>query len=339
MFKSKKLKALFAVIMMITVTAVFCACSLEKFNSGKKSGEFINIGTMNLVNGDLIAQYEKWYEEELGMKARVFYFQSGKDIIAALESGTIDIGEVGNSPAARAISNGLNIRVIFIGDIIGAAETLAARNDSGVSSVKDLVGKKVATPFESTAHFSLMNSLKLEGISDKDIFLIDLDPEDILAYWQRGHIDAAYVWYPVLGKLLENGKSIINSEKLADEGIISADLFVVRSSFEEKNSGVVKKFVELQLRANDIILKEPQRAAKEISAILSISEKDAAEQITKFKYLPADEQIHYLNDSIAENLKDTADFLAKQGSIKKAASLKDFESRVTAEFVKSVSVE
>ncbi len=340
MIKSRALKTFFVAAMMLLTTALFSACGGGNENSSAPKDEnetTVVIGTMNLVNGDLIAQYEKWYENELGVKVKLIRFDSGKDIISALASNSIDIGEAGTSPAALAISNNLDIKVIFVGDVIGAAETLVAKNDSGISSVKDLAGKKVATPFASTAHYSLLNALKLEGMTEADCQLLDLQPDDIFAAWQRGDIDAAYVWYPVLGRLMETGKSITNSEELAAKGIVTADLVVARTPFAEEHPDIVKKFVELQLRANDMILENPQNAAKEISSVLEIKESDAAEQITQFKYLRAAEQIDMLENSMAKTLKDTADFLVEQKSIKTAPSLEDFNSKVTAEFVKNSS--
>lgn len=335
MFNSKKWKTLFAAMMMITLTTIFSACGFEKDDDAEEVKEkFVTVGTMNLVNGDLIAQYEKLYEKELGMKVKLLNFNSGKEIIAALGTGEIDIGEAGTAPTALAISSNIDIEVIFVGDVIGAAETLIARNDSGISSVKDLKGKRVATPFASTAQYSLLNVLKLEGMTETDVKLLDLQPDDIFAAWQNGEIDAAYIWYPVLGRLLENGKSITDSEKLAEKGIVTADLFVMRSVFAEKNPDVVKKFVEVQLKANNMILNKPQKAAKEMSAVLGITENEAAEQITKFKYLTADEQIDLLDNSMAKILKSTADFLVEQKSLKKAASQEEFQEKINSKYLK-----
>lgn len=80
-----------------------------------------------------------------------------------------------------------------------------------------------------------------------------------------------------------------------------------------------------------------QKAVTEIAAELEISKEDAAEQITQFSYLNADEQISYLDGSFAETLKSTADFLVEQKSITSAPELSEFQSRVTSEFVKKAS--
>lgn len=304
--------------------------------SGNKATK-INIGTLDLVNGDLIAQYEKWYESELGVEVNIIKFDSGKDINSAIASGGIDIGQEGSSPAALAISNDLDVEVFWIGDIIGKAETLVAKNDSGISSLADLKGKKVGTPFASTAHYSLLNALEIEGVDANELTILDLQPDDIYAAWQRGDIDAAYVWYPVLGNLLQDGTAITDSEALSEKGVVTADTNIVRKQFADENPELITKFVELQLKANDIINNESDKAAEEISSILEISKEDAAEQITQFKYLTAEEEIDYLDNSFAQTLKNTADFLVTQQSIKSAPDLDVFQSKVTSEFVKAAS--
>lgn len=303
--------------------------------TAQAEGRTLNIGTMNLVNGDLIAQYEKLYEEELGVEVNIYNFDSGKDVNTALASGSIDITELGSSPVALGISSDQDYEVFWIGDIIGSAESLVAKDDSGIETLADLRGKTVATPFASTAHYSLLNALKLEGISESELTLLDLQPADIYAAWERGDIDAAYVWYPVLSQLQESGSIITGSDQLAAQGIITADLNVVRTAYAEENPDVVQKYVEIQIKANDKLLNDPENAAAEIAEFLEISQEDAADQITQFEYLTAEEQISYLEEQIADTLKNTADFLVEQQSIKKAADLDTFQEKVTTKFIRA----
>ncbi len=298
--------------------------------------DVVNIGTMNLVNGDLIAQYEKYYEKELGVKVNIVNFKSGKDVNTALAAGSVDITELGSAPVALGISNKLDYKVFWVGDVIGTAESLIAKNGSGINSIADLKGKKVATPFSSTSHYSLLNAIKQAGLSESDVKILDLQPNDIYAAWQRGDIDAAYIWYPVQSQLLQDGKRITSSEELASKGVLTADLNVVRNDFAAKHPDVVTKYVKAQIKANDILLNNKDQAVKDISSILEISPEDAADQITQFKYLTANEQIDYLQ-KLPDTLKSTADFLVEQNSIKEAADLNTFKDRVTTEFIEAAT--
>ena len=182
---------LIAVILLISATA--CRASKADQTKENKKVKEIKIGTMDLVNPDLVARKEKYYEKQLGDKVKIVKFDSGKDVNTALAAGSIDVSELGSNPTALGIGNGLNYDVIYIGDIIGSAESLVVKNNANVNSVSQLKGKKIAVPFASTSHYSLLNALKQAGLKESDVKLLDLEPNDIHAAWKRGDIDAAYV--------------------------------------------------------------------------------------------------------------------------------------------------
>ncbi|MFD6243878.1 ABC transporter substrate-binding protein [Streptomyces roseolus] len=57
--------------------------------------------------------------------------------------------------------------MVGIHDLIGDNEALVAK--PGIGSVKDLVGKKVATPFGSTSHYSLLAALTTAGVEPTSV--------------------------------------------------------------------------------------------------------------------------------------------------------------------------
>ncbi|MCD8132494.1 MAG: aliphatic sulfonate ABC transporter substrate-binding protein [Clostridiales bacterium] len=311
----------------------------EDTDSDAGSDVTVRIGTMDLVNGDLIARYEELYEQELGVDVEIINFDSGSSVNTALAAGSIDISELGSSPTALGISNGLEYEVIWIGDVIGSAETLVATEESGITSVEDLVGRTVATPFASTAHYSLLNALTLAGLSETDVTVLDMQPDDIYAAWLRGDIDAAYVWYPVLSELQETGVNITDSAQLADQGVITADLVVARTEFAEQYPEIVENYIKVQIQANEVLLDDPETAAAEIAGVLEITEEDAADQITQFVYLRGEEQADYLNDYIADALKATADFLVEQQSITSAPDLETFVNSINTSYLEAALAE
>ncbi len=332
--RKAELKKVTAIALSAALLTGLAGCGGQ--SSKAESTDSITIGTMNLVNGDLIAQYEEYYEKELGVDVNIVKFDSGKDVNTAIAAGSVDISELGSAPTALGLSSGTDFEVIWAGDIIGSAESLVVTEDSGIESVADLAGKKIATPFASTAHYSLLNAIKAEGLSETDVELLDLQPDDIYAAWKRGDIDGAYVWYPVLDELLsDGGKVVTHSGELAEQGIITADLTVVRSAYAEANPDVVTKFIQAQIKANDVILNDADKAAEEVASVLEIEKEDAAVQLTQYEYLTGEEQISFLNDSLPAALKDTADFLVEQDSIKSALSLDEFKEKITSEYVEA----
>ncbi|MBR1444170.1 MAG: ABC transporter substrate-binding protein, partial [Firmicutes bacterium] len=176
----KKIKRILSLIIASTFLGMMAGCADSGDTAATQTGgdssqtasadlpEVVNIGTMNLVNGDLIAQYEKLYEQELGVNVNIQNFDSGRDVNTAIAAGSIDISQVGTSPTALGLSSDIPYEVIWLADVIGSAESLVVKNDAGVSDIQGLKGKTVATPFASTAHYSLLNALKDAGIDESE---------------------------------------------------------------------------------------------------------------------------------------------------------------------------
>ncbi|KPC86881.1 ABC transporter substrate-binding protein, partial [Streptomyces sp. NRRL F-6602] len=121
---------------------------------------------------------------------------------------------------ARGVSGSSPIpyKVAFILDVAGENEALVARKGTGITTVAGLKGKKVATPFASTSHYSLLAALEEAGLKASDVELLDLQPQPILAAWERGDIDAAYVWLPTLDELRETGTQLTSSKEIGEGG-------------------------------------------------------------------------------------------------------------------------
>jgi taurine transport system substrate-binding protein len=132
-----------------------CAVENSKPDAAKPT---IRIGYQTFPSGDLIVKNNRWLEEALPEYTITWTkFDSGADVNKAFIAEQIDFGAVGSSPVARGLSAPLNIpySVVFILSVAGDNEALVARENSGIESVADLRGKRIATPFGSTAHYSL----------------------------------------------------------------------------------------------------------------------------------------------------------------------------------------
>ena len=354
--KKQSIKKIMAVIMCLALVLSMAACGkkdngetnaaneTKKEETAEATGEVpdvVTIGVQTLITPELIARQEAIYEEYLGTKVELVQCDSGADVNRAFASGSLDIACLGTSPAAIGIAGDIGYEVIWYLDVIGAAESLAVTGASGIKSVSDLAGKTIATPFASTAHYSLLNAMSLEGVNPADVNLLDMQPDDIYAAWKRGDLDGAYVWNPVLGELARDGGIMItDSGKLAEQGIVTADLAVADKEFAEKYPDVVVGFIKAQLYALDVFYSDEEKATTEIAACADINVEDAKEQIAGFIYPTGEEQIsaEYLGTkgnpgATAETLKSAADFLVEQGSIDSAPDLSVFQENITGEFI------
>ena len=139
-------------------------------------------------------------EKATGYKINWRQFGGGGDVIKAMASGDVQIGEVGlGRHRRRRSARAMDVELFWILDDIGGAEALVARNGSGINTVADLKGKKIAMPFVSTTHFHLLVRAGAGGPqADRRA-----DPQHAPAGnrappGQRGDIDATFIWDPVL---------------------------------------------------------------------------------------------------------------------------------------------
>jgi taurine transport system substrate-binding protein len=326
----------------VVVALVSGAVAFTLGGCTKKPVEVV-IGVQVVPNGEALAKAKGWYEKELGAKVTFKQFDSGKDVNTALAAKGIDIGLVGTTPAAVGISKGIPYDVFWLHDVIGDAEALVVKNKAGITAIKDLVGKKVAVPVSSTAHFSLLNALKLSGVNPADVKILDLQPPDILAAWLRGDIDAAYVWHPTLGKLFAaDGKALINSQQLAEKGIVTAEVGVVRREFAEKHPDIVANYVRIQIKAHTLYKSDIKDTAETIAKAFAIEPAEALKQINGLVWVSAQDQLtdKYLGTSakkggLAQTLKSTADFLVEQKAIEAAPGLDAFQSAVNPKYIEA----
>ena len=91
----------------------------------------------------------------------------------------MQLGEVGSAGVAAAVSRGEPLELFWILDDIGAAEALVAKNGSGINSVANLKGKKIAVPFNSTTHFHTIVALEQAKVNPADVQILNMRPPKV----------------------------------------------------------------------------------------------------------------------------------------------------------------
>ena len=307
-------------------------------SDGGSADKTIRIAYQKFPSGDLIVKNKKLLETALpDYTIEWSAFDSGASINTAYIAKSIDVAAIGSSPVARGLSQPLNIpyQVAFVLDVAGDNEALVARNASGVADVAGLRGKKIATSFSSTAHYSLLAALNQAGLTDNDVTLVDLEPQDIASAWKRGDIDAAYTWLPVLDTLRADGKQLIASKDLVTAGKPTLDLGVVSTDFITRHPEAVDAWRKAEAQALDTIKNDPTAASTAIAAELGISPEEAAGQVEQGVYLTPAELTRptWLGTdgkpgNISKNLHDAALFLSEQKQIPAVPEQSVFDSAI-----------
>jgi taurine transport system substrate-binding protein len=243
----------------------------------------INIGLLKVPNDAILAKQMGLFEEKynaLGYDVNYYTFDSGVDANKAIVSGDIDFATMGNINSLVALGSNLDAELIWIHETLGEVEALVVKDDSGINTVEDLVGKNVATTFVSTAHYVLLNVLKEAEIDDQ-VQLLNMKTSEIAAAWLRGDIDAAYTWQPTLGTLIDNdGFVLVSSEDMIEKGYMTANVELVRKSFAEASPELVEAYIECMVEAYDYFETNRADALSMLAAELELTVSEIDIQVS-----------------------------------------------------------
>ncbi|MCM2401437.1 taurine ABC transporter substrate-binding protein [Rhizobium sp. S153] len=296
----------------------------------------INIGYQPIVEPSRVPQADGTYEKATGAKINWQKFDGGADVIAAIASGSLDIGYVGSSPLAAAASRQLPIETIALVGLISEAEALAVRN---ISKPEELAGKKIATPFVSTAHYSLLTALKHWNIDPKSVEILNLRPPEIAAAWARGDIDGAYVWDPVLAEIKKSGTVLATSADVADWGGPTFDAWIVSKKFADANPDIVATFVRVTgnataaYRANPDAWSATSPEAEKIARLTGARQEEVPALLKGYIFPTLEEQAKsdLLGGGTVKAVAATSAFLKEQGKI--PTTLDDYSAYVSPRWV------
>jgi taurine transport system substrate-binding protein len=280
------------------------------------------------------------YEKAIGSKINWRQFEAGPAVVAAMASGDVQIGNLGSSPLAAATSKNLPLVAFIVTSQIQSSEALVVRNGSGINKPEDLIGKKIAVPFVSTSHYSLLGALKHWNIDQKQVTILNLTPLQITAAWKRGDIDGAFTWSPALGEIRKTGKILTDAGQVSQWGSPTFEVWVARKDFAEKHPEVIASFAKVSLAAiADYSAHKSEWTAdsapvKAIARFTGSNAADVPELLDGSHFPTAAEQQspELLGGGTVTAIAKTAEFLKDQGKIEKV--LPDYTSFVTDRFVK-----
>lgn len=311
------------------------------------SAETVTIGYQGMMNPWKSVIAEKQFEEATGMDVRWRRFDSGAKVITAMASGDIDIATAGSSPIAAGVNRGLEIELVWILENINDAEALVVRDGSGISAPQDLKGKKIGVPFVSTTHFHMLFALEQFGLTEKDVSLLNMQPNAIAAAWERGDIDGAFIWDPALGRIKQSGQVLISSGDLSAWGKATFDGMVINKSFGEEKPEVVAQLIKLiadadaQYRTSKESLTEESVMVKNIAKMTGGAAKDVPGVLALYEFpdLASQTSCAWLGcgaeGGAAKALQFTSEFLKQEGKVPSLAD--DYGVFVNPSFAEAAS--
>lgn len=274
----------------------------------------IDYATYNPLS--LIIKEKGWLEtalEEQGKDVEWVQSAGSNKANEALRSGAIDVGSTAGSAALLARSNGSSIQVI---DLYSQPEwsALVTRTDTGISSVKDLAGKKVAVTKGTDPCFFLLQALEEAGVSPAEVTIEQLQHADGRTALNQGTVDAWSGLDPIMASAeIEDGNTLFyRNIDFNTYGFLNAT-----EDFIESDPEAAQTIVDVYEYARDWALANEEEAVQ-ILADGSGIELETAQVVWDRTYLdidnvPGDKQLAVL-EKVGPYLVESGD-VAAQGEV------------------------
>ena len=142
-------------------------------------------------------------------------------MMEAMNAGSIDFGQVGDSPPIFAQAAGANI-VYVAGQPITNGQGILVKQDSDIRTLADLKGKRIALGKGISAHNVTIMALEKAGLQFGDITPVYLNPPEARRAFARGSVDAWAIWDPYfsIGELKGGGRVLVAGHRARQDQLV-----------------------------------------------------------------------------------------------------------------------
>jgi len=264
----------------VTTCAAVMAASLTLAQAAR-AAEPINFLLDWLPAGDKAAVYlgvAKGLFSAEGLEVTIRSGRGSSDVVTKLATGAGDIGTGGLAALlqAKAVDNVPVKAVMSLYTL--QPDAIFTTKEAGITSLKDLAGKTVATATFSSSNVSWPLLLKANGVNPDQVKLLKVDPGALAPMLASGQVVATINWVTVAPAFLATLKETNKTFKAllwSDYGFdgYGQALFVSDKMIKERPE-TVRKFVKAYAKAVEMANADPAAAAAAVKAV--VPEIDAA---------------------------------------------------------------
>ena len=220
--------------------------------------------------------------------AQLVEYPSASEVSRAFRNQAIDAMVISLDELFVLAQSGLHPKVVLAIDVSNGADVVVGR--TGMHTMKDLRGKRVAVESGALGAFVLSRALTLNNMQASDVSIVHLESNEHPAAFKQDSVDGAVTFDPYRSQMLDSGaRTVFDSTQIPGEIV---DLLAVGGSVLEKNPKAVQSVLTAWFKALDYLERNPKDAASRMAV---------REQITGDQFLQALQGLHF--PSRADNLK------------------------------------
>jgi NitT/TauT family transport system substrate-binding protein len=222
--------------------------------------------TVAYPNGVLTALYHiavaKGFFQQEGIEIVPYPSVYAKAAVEAVIAGKADLAFAADTPFVLATLAGEKLYILAVVATTERYNAIVARTDRGISSPRNLKGKRIGAALGTTAHFFLESFLSAQGMGMNEVVVVDIKPgEEARKAIAEGTIDAVSYWSyfakQMVLQLGEKGAIFYDDSLYSDTGIITC-----RQDYAKAHPEAIRKVLGALVRAADLATGYPQESKR-----------------------------------------------------------------------------
>ncbi len=198
------------------------------------------------------------FNEDLPYEIEYVRFNSGPLTNEGFAAGAIDIGSMGDNPAIGAASRGLPVSVLGVTTSDGPGSLLVASPESGIETLEDLEGKRLAFTTGTAQHGFALRALDSVGLDQADVTQVDVPLQDLPSVLESGDADASVISYEAEVKYKQAHPDAVRLVSAADLPGAGGFHLVANAALEDPGTAAaVYDYFERRVRAQQWIVDNP----------------------------------------------------------------------------------
>ena len=261
---------------------------------------------------------------DLGVTVEYYPFLKGDDVNYFLYKKKLDSGIGGDMPAISAACE-IDITIPLV--VQNGFDSIITKK---LILISDLMNKRIAYPFGSISHYTILNTLAMAGISEKDVKLVAMDVPEMAEALSANRIHAFTAWEPMVAEALQDHPDFKRNFRSMTSGYMYFTNEIVKSNpqaVKQIIAAVVRSFRWFHLDIDNLILssKWNLEAGRALTGKKSnLSESDIA-RLAKKDILQYNSPPPVSERELQEGgtLQREYEFLKKLGKVPQTSSLEE----------------
>ena len=248
--------------------------------------EKITVGVIPIVDtAPIWLGDSKGFFAEEGLDLEIETATGGSAIVPGIQSGSYDFAFSNLISVMVANDKGLDMKFVAngistTGDVKSDVGSVLVKEDSKISSPKDLAGKKVSVNNLSNIGDTTIKSIVEEDGGDPgSIEFVEVPFPDAPAALQNGIVDAAWILEPFQSSALDDGAKMLSANFAEFDPELDVAGYFTSAEYAQENPEVTEKFTTAMNKSLQYAQENPDEVREIVGTYTKISEEVRAEMV------------------------------------------------------------